>query len=572
VSVRAGSTAGSKRRIRILVLLVMALFTVLVMRAVWLGVVRSSWLSSKADVQHQIPIDTPAMRGAILSSDGQTLADDVPSMEISADPRYVRDPKKVADTVASTIGADAERRDKMLDDLRSGRAYAVLAKRVRWKDGQYLKNLKLDGVHFTSTLKRTYPMGPVGGQVLGFTELDSGKGLEGVESRYDSALQGRAGRRVEIRDALLGQTVQIQELRKPTPGTPIQLSIDSSIQQRLEEVLVETKVKYGAKGGSGVVMDPNTGAIIAMASIPRINANNRAKINPNATQPRSITDPYEPGSVFKVVAIAGALDEGLTTPTTRYNLPPFIMVKGEPDDFKVGESHPRDHYEEMSTTEILQRSSNMGTVEISRLLTRKNSLRKWMVRFGFGDETGIDLEHESAGVVPKLPWNEGQVVNIPFGQGLSATQLQQTRAYAAIANGGELVTPYVVERIGGVTPPRGKRVRILKKRTAQQLTTMLEEVVEGSTGTGVEASLKHYKVAGKTGTAQKVDATTGKYFEDRFRASFIGFVPAEKPALVISIMIDEPDPIGPRTGGEVAAPAFKDVADYALEDLSIPPG
>ncbi len=572
MSTRAGSTAGSKRRIRILVLVVTSLFAILAMRAVWLGVVRSSWLSSKADVQHRIPIDTPAMRGAIVSADGQTLATDVPSMEVTADARYVRDPKLVADTVASSIGADAARRDEMLTLLKSRRPYVVLAKQVRWKDGQYLKNLKLDGLHFTSTLRRTYPLGPVGGQILGYTELDSGRGLEGLEAQLDTSLQGRAGRRVEVRDALLGQTVQIQEVRKPQPGTGVQLTIDSSIQQRLEEVLIDTRVKYRAKGATGVVMDPNTGAILAMASIPRLNANNRAKLNVNAIQPRSITDPYEPGSVFKVVTVAGALDDGLTTPNRPYNLPPFIMVKGEPDDFKVGEAHPRDGWATMTTNEILQRSSNMGIIEISRQLRSKGNLRSWMVKFGFGRATGVDLGHEHSGLVPKLKWNDAQAVNIPIGQGMTATQLQQVRAYAAIANGGELVTPYLVDRIGGTAQPRGKRVRIMKPTTARQLSTMLEDVVEGSTGTGVQASLRYYKVAGKTGTAQKVDPTTGKYFDDRFRASFIGYVPAQKPALVIGVMIDEPDPMGPRTGGEVAAPAFKDIADYALEDLSIPPG
>lgn len=571
MSTGAGSPAASGRRVRTLVLVVAALFAVLAMRAVWLGVVRSSWLSSKADVQHRIVIDMPATRGAILSADGQTLATDVPSIEVTADARYVRNPRKVADTVASAVGADAARRDEMLSLLNTRRPYVVLAKRVRWKDGQYLKKLQIDGLHFTGTLKRTYPLGPVGGQVLGFSELDSGTGLEGVEAKFNSVLQGTPGRRVEIRDALLGQTVQIQQLREPSPGTPIELTIDASIQQKLEEVLIATKVKYGAKGASGIVMDPNTGAIIAMASIPRINANNRAKLNPNATQPRSITDPYEPGSVFKVVTVAGALDEGLTTPQTSYHLPPFIMVKGDPTDYKVGESHPRDFWVDMTTTEILQRSSNMGTVEISKLLRKEGHLRRWMTRFGFGQDAGIDLGHESAGVVPKLPWNSGQVVNIPFGQGVSATQLQQARAYAAIANGGELVTPHIVKSIGGVAPKRTALVRIIKPSTARQLTTILEQVVEGSTGTGINASLKNYQVAGKTGTAQKVDPSTGKYYEDRFRASFIGYVPAERPALVIAVMIDEPDPAGPRTGGDVAAPAFKEIADYALEDLSIPP-
>lgn len=561
----------SRNRVRVLVLLVTLLFTALAMRAVWLGVVRADWLTSKADTQHYIPIDTPAQRGAIVSADGQTLADDVPSMLITADPRHVDDPKLVADTVASATKGDEKRRDAMLELLQSKRSYVVLAKQVSWEQGQYLRDLDLKGVHFQSTLKRTYPMDRVAGQLLGLTQVDDGTGIDGIEGKFDEVLAGEAGHRVEVRDQLLGQTVRIDEVRKPKAGRTITLTLDADIQRKMEDELVKARVKYRAKAASGIVMDPQSGEILAIASVPRINPNDRAKLNPDAMRLRPVTDAYEPGSVFKAVTVAGAMDEGLTTATTKYNVRPFVMVKAGEDeeDYKIGEAHPRDHYLEMSTTEILQKSSNMGTIDISKLLSKRNSLRKWMVRFGFGATTDVDLLGEAAGNLPKTPWNDAQRVNIPIGQGMTATMLQQVRAYAAIANGGELVTPHVVKAIDGVGVDEKPRKRILKRQTAAAMSGILENVVEPS-GTAVAASLENYRVAGKTGTAQKV--VDGKYSDYLFRSSFIGYVPANRPRLVIAVMVDEPDPNGPRSGGDVAAPTFRNIADFALGDQSIPPG
>jgi len=563
----------SRNRVRALVLVVTVLFILLGMRAVWLGVVRSGWLSSKADTQHYIAIDTPAQRGSIVSADGQTLADDVPSMLITADPRHVDDPKAVADTIASYTKGDEKTRDQMLDLLQSKRSYVVLAKQVSWEQGQSLRNLNLKGVHFQSTLRRTYPMDAVAGQLLGLTQIDDGTGIDGIEKKFNDVLAGQAGHRIEVRDQLLGETVRIDEVRKPTAGKSITLTIDADIQRKMEEVMIATRAQYKAKGVSGIVMDPRSGAVVAIGSVPRINPNNRAKLNPDAMRLRPVTDAYEPGSVFKVVTVAGALDEGLTTPTTNYNLPPFITFKageGE-DDYKINESHPRYDYREMTTTDILRESSNIGAITISKGLSKRNSLRKWMARFGFGTDTDVDLVGESAGELPKTPWNEGQRNNIPIGQGVTATLLQQARAYSAIANGGELVTPHVVKAIDGAAVAEKPATRIMKRQTAAQLSGILEKVVE-PTGTAVSASLENYQVAGKTGTAQKVDPTTQKYSETLFRSSFIGYVPAANPRLLIAIMVDEPDPVGPHTGGEVAAPAFRELADFALSDLSIPPG
>jgi cell division protein FtsI/penicillin-binding protein 2 len=566
------STArGSRRRVQLLVLCALAGFLLLGLRATWLGAIRSSSLSEQADLQHLITVDLPAARGSILSADGQALAVDRPTMLVTADARYVRNPAQLAETITSVTRGDAERRAKLEAELRTRKPYVILAKQVPIKEAEYLRKLDLDGVHFTRSSARRYPLDKVAGQILGLTDVDSGKGIDGLERLQNDALAGRHGTRTEIRDPRLGETVRIPSMTSPQPGKTVTLTINAEIQERMELVLAGARNAYKASSATGVIMDPSSGGIIAMASVPRVNPNDRANLKPDTLRNRAVTDPYEPGSVFKVVTVAGALEEGLTTPGTGYSLPPrLVIAKGTPEQRTIEEAHKRSDWETMTTTQILQRSSNIGTIRLSKLLSRRNLLRAWMVKFGFGAKTGVDVAGENAGMLPKLRWNAGQAVNIPFGQGMTATQLQLVRAYAAIANGGYLVTPHVVANVGGVPVPAGERTRIMSPRTARQLTAMLEKVVEASDGTGVEASLKDYKVAGKTGTAQTVDPKTRTY-GNLYRSSFIGFVPANKPRLVIAVLIDRPDTNGPHTGGEVAAPAFKEIADFALSALSIPP-
>ncbi len=564
---------GSKRRIQLLAVVAVGAFLVLALRATWLGTVRASTLSARADRQHLTTVTLPAARGSITSSDGQALAVDRPTMLVTADARYVRDPAKTAQTITSVTRGDASDRVRLEGLLASKRAYVVLAKHVSIKASDYLRKLDLDGVHFTRTATRSYPQRKVAGQLLGFTNLESGKGIEGIEKSANAVLAGKDGTRTEIRDPRRGQTVRIAEARDPKPGSDIELTINANIQSKFEMILAGYRRTYKAKSAMGVIMDPNTGALLAVTSVPRVDPNDRAKLDLATLQNRSVTDPYEPGSVFKTITVAGALEEGLVTPTTLFNLPPSMTInQGTKDEFTLHESHTRTIYETMSTKDILEKSSNIGAITISNRLRRRNLLRSWMAKFGFGAATGIDLAAENAGDLPPVKkWNAGSRINIPLGQGLTATQIQQVRAYAAIANGGYLVRPHVIARVGGHSVASTERVRIISERTSLDLTKILETVVEGSDGTAVTARLEGYEVAGKTGTAQTVDPKTRKYI-NRYRSSFIGYVPSRHPRLVIAIMLDDPDPAGPHTGGEVAAPAFRDIADYALSALSIPPG
>ena len=561
---------ASTRRIQLLVVLVLVLFALLFTRAAYLGTLRAGWLSAKADNQHLIRVNEPAERGAMMSSDGQFLAMDTPTVQIIADGRYVKNPLRTTDRLISVLGGKPARREKLLSDLSSRKAYVVVAPNASLHDARILKRMKIDGVVYRRNSKRTYPLGPVAGQVLGFTNLDTRSGIEGLEARLDDHLTGRDGGFTEVQDMRLGQTVRILNERKSVAGQAVQLTIQADIQKQVEDVLVKTRQKYKAKSAMAVIMDPNDGRVIAMASVPQMNANDRSTLDVKASQVRPITDPYEPGSVFKVVTVAGAIEEGLTTPSTMYSVPAKFPFQFEGRTRYVTDAHKRYSTEDMTTTEILQRSSNVGTILISQQLRKRDKLRYWMDRFGFGQKTGIDLNHESIGELAKTPWNDGQRVNIPFGQGMSATLIQQVRAYAAIANGGMLVTPHVVAKIGGRASAVPAPKRIMSVRTAAQLTGIMRTVVESSTGTGGLAQIANYQVAGKTGTSQKV--INLRYSDKHFMASFIGFVPAKSPKLVIAVMIDDPSPNGgPHTASEVAAPAFETIGDYALGVLGIAP-
>ena len=544
----------------------------LALRATWLGTVRASALSAKADRQHLITVPLPAQRGSIISADGQALAVPRPTMLITADGRYVRDAAATAQKLTSATGGTAKDRARIERDFLRKRAYVIVAKHVPIKQAEYLRSLDLDGVHFERTATRNYPQGKVAGQVLGLTDLDSGQGIgEGLEKSRNDVLSGKDGKRVEIRDPRYGETVRISEARDSVPGSEVELTINAKIQGKFETILAESRRTYHAKRAMGVIMDPNTGAILAMTSVPRLDPNNRATLDPATTQNRSITDPYEPGSVFKPFIVAGALEEGVVTPTTRFNLPPEqTFAPDTPDEFTIHEAH-RTEWKTLDVSGIVQESSNIGVLRVAYRLGKTGQLRPWLVKFGFGQKTQVDLAAESGGnLPPRKAWNLGTLKNIPLGQGLTATQIQQVRAYAAIANGGFLVQPHVVARVGGHSVAPTTRERILTPKTSLDLTKMLETVIEGSNGTAFEAKLEGYKVAGKTGTAQVVDPKTQKYI-DRYRSSFIGYVPSRNPRLLIAVMLDDPDPAGPHTGGAVAAPAFEKIADYALGVLSIPP-
>jgi cell division protein FtsI (penicillin-binding protein 3)/stage V sporulation protein D (sporulation-specific penicillin-binding protein) len=384
-------------------------------------------------------------------------------------------------------------------------------------------------------------------------------GLAGLERPLESTLAGKPGSQTIVKDPF-GRALDVVETRPETPGKDVRLTIDRQIQANAEEVLAETVRRWGARSATAVVMDPRTGAVLAMATAPRFNANRFPTTRADRRRNRAVTDTYEPGSTFKLVTIAAALEEGIVNPRSTFRLPPTLKVA----DRTIREAHARGT-ERMSVREIVEYSSNIGTITVAQRLG-EGRLASWVDRFGFGRPTGIDFPGESPGfALPLEEWSGSTIGTVPIGHGIAVTPVQMARAYSVIANRGRLVRPHLIDRIDGENVAAGAGRRVVSKAVADQMLDMLRGVVVE--GTGTAAAIPGYTVAGKTGTAAKIDPD-GTYSGSRYVASFVGLVPASKPELVVMVMVDEPR--GGYYGGTVAAPAFRDIARFNLQHLEIP--
>jgi cell division protein FtsI/penicillin-binding protein 2 len=400
-------------------------------------------------------------------------------------------------------------------------------------------------------------------QVLGMVGTE-GKGLAGLEYSLGGLLAGRAGERRVVRDAI-GQPVSIADVHHEQAGAQIALTLDANVQQRTEDVLGAVGRVFHPKDATAIVMDPRSGAILAMANWPQVDANNPGAAPAGALANRAVGFNYEPGSTFKSFTVSGALQEGRITPDSGFEIPDQIRVADRTihDDTE----HPG---ESLSTAQILAQSSNVGAVKIG-LLEGASNFSGWVRRFGFGARTGIDLPGEEIGLVPPLAHYSGSSMgNLPIGQGESVTPIQMASAYAAIANGGILRAPHIVGSVNGrpVRLPAGHR--IISAATAAAVRQMLRGVLKPG-GTASEVAIPGYQLAGKTGTANKVDPLTGEYSKSAYVASFMGFAPAADPKLLCAVIIDEPQS-GSIYGGVVAAPAFGQIMAFALPYLGIAPG
>ncbi|HSD80825.1 MAG TPA: penicillin-binding protein 2, partial [Solirubrobacteraceae bacterium] len=365
-----------------------------------------------------------------------------------------------------------------------------------------------------------------------------------------------------VKDAL-GQNIEVRDTKPSRPGARLQLTIDAAIQEQVEQTLAELGQAYQPKGATAFVMDPRTSDVLALANWPRIDANAPWKAPAYAAQNRAVGYTYEPGSTFKAITVAGALEDGLVTPNTSFDLPPQIQVA----DRVIANAEARG-YATLTTSQILAQSDNVGAITIG-LRLGKVRFDHWLRTFGFGRPTGIALPGEERGIVPPVARYSGSSMgNLPIGQGEAVTPMQMAQAYAAIANGGILRTPRIIGRIGGRAVPEPRGRRIISRQTAGELRQMLKGAFAPG-GTASEVSIPGYELAGKTGTANKIDPTTGEYSKSRYIASFIGFAPALRPRLLIGVVVDEPH--GAIAGGTVAAPAFGKIASFALPYLRIPP-
>ncbi|MFQ5666467.1 MAG: penicillin-binding transpeptidase domain-containing protein [Candidatus Binatia bacterium] len=539
------------------------LFVIAFGRAFQLCVVEGPTLRKLANRQQRQRVALPPERGPIVDRHGEALALTVESAAVYVRPAKVDLHRHPVSLLAEALDLPAA---LVARKIHSSAPFVWLSRSATPEQADALSVLALPGVGSESARRRYYPRGPLAGQVIGCAGVDS-QGLEGVELAYDHELRGSPGSLSVERDAR-GRRMLTDGAFHPLlrQGARVELTIDASLQQVAETELKAAVAAREAAAGLAVVMNPQTGEILALASVPSVNPNHISASTPAQWRNRVIADSYEPGSTFKGILAAAALEDDVVRPDDR--------VFCEHGRYAIGRRIIHDHegYGWLTFADVIKHSSNIGALKIAERLGAARFAAA-IKAFGFGAPTGIDLPGEVAGMVrPVKQWSRLNLATISFGQGIAVTPLQLLRAYAAIANGGKLMRPYIVRRVvapdGSLLRERRPQIvgRPLSARTARTVTTLLRGVVEG--GTGTRAHIDGLAVAGKTGTAQKVDPRTGRYAPRQQRmSSFVGFLPAEAPRFAILVVIDSP-----RTatyGGVVAAPVFRQIATYAIDRLGL---
>jgi cell division protein FtsI (penicillin-binding protein 3)/stage V sporulation protein D (sporulation-specific penicillin-binding protein) len=545
--------ALAARRVRLLFVFFAGLLMVAALRAADLGTLQASRLSAVAASHQVISATVTPLRGAILDRNGDALALTEPGDDISA--YEVSDPNGAAAKLAPLLGMSAA---TLAQKLATHRAFQYLARQIPAARAKRIADLGFPGIRLTTDNYRYYPFGSLAGQVLGGVHL-SGVGAGGIEEQLNAQLAGQDGATSTVY-AANGTPISVDVARQAVAGQDVRLTIDAALQQEAESVLADVAHTSAPVGATAIALDPRTGAVLALANWPSANPN-----TPGAGanwEDSAIQLNYEPGSTFKIVAVGGALSDGLVNPNTPFNIPTQLHFDGR----TINDDTPHPD-ETLTTTGIIAQSSNIGAVEIGQLLGAPR-FAYWVRRFGFGQTTGIDLPGEEQGIVPPLAdYNNFSMGNLPFGQGESVTPIQIADAYAAIADGGVLHTPYVVQSVGGVRQ-RARGRRILSPAVAAEMRTILESVLQPG-GTAAEISIPGYTLAGKTGTANV--AVNGTYSTSKFVASFVGFAPAQNPRIEIEIVVDQPQE-GPIYGTDAPAHAWKQIMEWALRYLKIRPG
>jgi len=532
-------------------------FCVVMVRATWLQTVKGGEYSADARSQQVATVEVPGIRGSILDRRGDALAVSEEAATIFATPYQVEDPPEAARELADVLDMPA---GDILEALTAPSGFEYVAQEVDLVTAHRVEKLGLDGIGVLPDSRRVYPQEQDAGRLIGAVG-DDGHGLFGIEQAEDGVLAGTDGEVAVTKDAL-GQEIGRDVVTGAEAGHDVQLTIDGRIQSYTEKVLDQIGKRYLPEDATAIVMDPTDGDVLAMASWPPADPSDLSAADPDQLSNMATGFTYEPGSTFKAFTVAGALEDGLVNPGTTLDVPPEIRVA----DRTIGESHEVG-YRTLSVSDILAQSSNVGTVMIGEKLGDRE-FGRWVSRFGFGQPTGIDYPGEEMGIVPTPKEYSGSSIgNLPIGQGLSVTPMQMMAGYAAIANGGILRTPRLVESVDGTPVDHSAGTRVIGEKTAAQLRTMLEGVL-GDGGTASEVSVPGYVLAGKTGTAQKV--VDGTYSDSQFIASFVGFAPAADPKLLAAVIVDDPKG-GDYYGGSVAAPAFGEIATFALPYLGIAP-
>jgi cell division protein FtsI (penicillin-binding protein 3) len=557
---------NGKRRLLALLILSILAFMAISGRLVVLQVFDAGSLDQAAARQRLTVIDLPATRGRIFDRNLGDLALSVPARSIWADPRLVKDKQATAARLSRILGV---KKAKLAERLALKSHFVYLARKIPKQTGDVIQRLRLPGVFVEVDVARRYPSGSVAAQVLGFVDAE-GNGVAGIEQQYDGLLRGHAGK-IQLERDPQGRAIPQgrRSLEPAVPGTDLVLTIDQQLQYVTEQSLARAVREHKAKAGSVVVMSPRTGEILALANVPTFDPNRIARSKPDARKNRAIADVFEPGSTNKTITAAAALQHGVVTPRTETIVPDNLPLCPE-KTFHDSHSHAP---ELMTFADIVARSSNVGTIMAARDLG-KDRLYQAEVDFGYGRRSGVDLPGESPGIVRAAKdWYCTDLGTNAIGQGVAVTVLQMASVYATVANHGVLRAPTVLR---GTVDARGRLAkadrrpgrRVLSARTAKTLSKILEGVVEEG-GTGTAAALDEWRVAGKTGTARKPDPNRRGYLPGAYVGSFIGFAPAERPQVVVAVVIDQPT--RGYYGGSVAAPVFKEVASSALRRLGVVP-
>ncbi len=567
-STRRGSASSiarrrsrSPKRLIVMFFLFALAFLGMASRLFVLQIVEGDRFARLAVAQRDRVIEFPARRGAILDREGEPLAISVDLHTVWTDPQNVADPRGEAAKLAPVLGLQKRELElKLSCECR----FQYLARQVGPKVAQKVKELDLPGIYLEAEPKRYYPGRRLASHVLGFVDID-GHGLEGIESQYEDILEGTPGSMTLEQDPSGNELPQAEySYERARPGRTLLLTIDKELQYFTQATLASATRDFSASGGTAIVMRPATGEILALANAPDFDPNKPGDFEEADRRNRAITDVYEPGSAYKIVTASGALEEGAVTPRTTFVVPDSYAYS----DRVFHDSHPHPT-EKMTVSEIIEQSSNVGTIQIGLRLGGKK-LDGYVRRFGFGSKTGLDFPGESPGIVlDRADWSGPTIATIPIGQGIAVTPLQMAAAYSTIANGGTWVEPKLLAATMGTngrleaSPPAASR-RVVSRSTARQMTAILSKVTEK--GTGIEAQIPGYAVAGKTGTAQKPLDTGG--YGNSYIGSFAGFAPSDRPEIVVIVVLDEPSPIW---GGSTAAPTFKTITQFALRHLGISP-
>ena len=536
----------------------------LIARLANLQITQHKTLLAKSEKQpHHGNLKTYFGRGTIFDRNGNELATNLVVESVFVVPQEVRDRKYTSRVLASALGQNY---DRVYKEVSSNKQFAWIKRKASTDEIIHLKKAALSGVRFRSEQKRFYPKRELAANVIGFVGTDD-YGLAGIEQTYQGKLKGMVYSQPIKQDGR-GRNIQnLGSLSRSNLGNyDLMLTLDEVIQFTAEYHLTKQVERYQADSGMAVVMNPNSGEIYAMANVPQFNPNNYNKFTPETRKNNTVVSSYEPGSIFKPIVAAAALDNGIAQPHDK-----FFCENGS---FKIGGRNigeaSNHKYGSLSMQEIIAKSSNIGAIKIAQKLG-KDSFYEYIRKFGFGEKTSIRLPGVSSGLLGKRKnWNERSLASISFGQEIAVTPLQMVVALSAIANGGTLMEPHIAKalmRDGKIIKEiKPKKIRrVISEKTSRQMMEILKFVVEN--GTGKKAAIDGFEVAGKTGTAQKYIAETQSYSKTEFISSFIGYAPADNPRLAILVMIDNPK--GRHWGGVVAAPVFVKIAEKSLRHLNV---